>query len=182
MYIVFCMKNCFTLILLVTVLSITFSCKDKNNKDAISPDYSATGNPYPDNQTVTGSTTYTNPATKNTSFAVGDIGWSNPSCVSTSSTALRAKKDDRDVIITFQGAATATTYAISQTLGPNTCILTAYNVPDQPAGLYWYGKSGSVVITQNATSISAKLVGVVCTQKEFNFPQVLITGVIGCSQ
>ncbi|WP_317897566.1 hypothetical protein [Aurantibacillus circumpalustris] len=176
------MKNYFTLIGLVIVLNVTFSCKDKNDKGAISPDYSSTGNPYPNNQTVTGSTTFTSPATQNTSFIVGDIGWSNPSCISTSSTGLRAQKNNIDVILSFASAATNGTYAISSNVGAGSCVLTAYNVPDQPAGVYWYGKGGSVIITTNATSISAKLVNVVCTQKEFNFPQVLISGAIGCSQ
>ena len=176
------MKNYVAFFGLVIILSVTFSCKDKNSKSAIAPDYSTTGNPYPNNQTVTGSTTFTSPATKNTSFIVGDIGWSNPSCISTSSTALRATKDNIDVILTFASAVTNGTYAISAVTGSSSCVLTAYNVPDQPAGVYWYGKSGSVIITTNATSISAKLEGVVCTQKEFNFPQVLISGAIGCSQ
>ena len=175
------MKNCFALIGFIIVLGITFSCKDKNNKGAITPDYGSTGNPYPNNQTVTGSTTFTSPATKNTSFIVGDIGWSNPSCISTSSTALRATKDNIDVIITFGSAVSTGTYAISATTGSNSCVLTAYNVPDQPTGVYWYGKGGSVVVTISATSINAKLQNVVCTQKEFNFPQVLISGAIGCS-
>ena len=175
------MKRHFALICLAIVLSVAFSCKDKNNKSAISPDYGATGNPYPNNQTVTGSTSYTSPATKNTSFEVGNIGWSNPSCISTGSLALRATKDNIDVILTFGSIVTNGTYLISNTLGTGTCMLTIYNAPNQPAGVYWYAKSGSVIITITATSITANLSNVVCAQKEFNFPQVSITGVLACA-
>lgn len=176
------MKNYIALLGLAFLLIVPFACKDKNNKSAISPDYSATGNPYPNNQTVTGSTTYTSPATENSSLLVGDIGWSNPTCISTGSTSLRATKDNIDVVLTFASAVTATTYAVSESVQPGSCRLTVYNAPNQPAGLFWYGKSGSVVVTTNSTSISAKLVNVVCTQKEFNFPQVLVNGAVSCSQ
>ncbi len=176
------MKNYFALFGITVIAILTFSCKDKNSKGAISPDYSATGNPYPNNQTVTGSSTYTSPATQNTSFIVGDIGWSNPTCISTNSMALRATKDNIDVIITFNAPATTGTYNIAPSAGANACTLVIYNAPNQPAGVYWYGKSGSVFVTQNGTSISAILNNVVCTQKEFNFPQVLISGKVGCNQ
>ena len=178
------MKNYFILFGLAFMLGVGFSCKDKNNKGAITPDYGATGNPYPGNQTVTGTTTYTSPATQNTTFTVGDIGWSNPSCISTGSIALRALKDNIDVILTFSSPIPSgtNTFAISSNAGSGSCALTVYNAPNQPAGVYWYGKSGSVVVTTNSTSINANLVGVVCTQKEFNFPQVIVTGGLGCSQ
>lgn len=179
------MKKPLSLIGLAIILSITFSCKDKNDKNAIAPDYSSTGNPFPNNQTVTGSSTYTSPATKNTSFTVGDLGWSNPSCISTQSLALRAKKDEVDVILTFASPITYSsgpiTYAISGTPGNGACALSVLNAPDQPAGVYWYGKSGSVVVTTTSTSINANLVNVVCTQKDFNFPQVMVTGALGCA-
>lgn len=180
------MKNFFAIFGVAVILCVSVSCKDKNNKGAITPDYSATGNPYPQNQTVTGSTTYTSPATKNTSFSVGDIGWSNPTCISTGSTSLRATKDNIDVVITFAAPITYSsspvTYMVSDNLQSGTCRITVYNAPDQPAGVYWYGKGGSVVISTNATSINAKLVGVMCTQKEFNFPQVIVNGGVACSQ
>jgi hypothetical protein len=175
------MKKQFSCIAGIVVLCvILLSCKDKNDKNAITPDYGATGNPYPNNQTVTGSTTYTNPATKNSSINVGDIGWSNPSCISTSSLALRATKGSTDVMLTFASAITSGTYAIATNASQSSCVLTLLNAPDQPAGLYWYGKSGSVVVTTTSTSINASLVSVICTQKDFNFPQVSLTGGLAC--
>ncbi|PBQ33506.1 hypothetical protein CNR22_17560 [Sphingobacteriaceae bacterium] len=175
------MKNLLAFIGLAIVISFTFSCKDKNSSSAIKPDYSATGNPYPNNQTVTGSTTFTSPATQNTSLLVGDIGWSNPTCASSQSLSLKGTKDNIDVILVFNTAITSGTYAISQIPGSGTCQMTVLNAPNQPAGVYWIGKSGSVIVSTSSTSINANLINVVCTQKDFNFPQVTVTGVLGCN-
>lgn len=181
------MKKPFALIAgLAVILSISISCKDKNSKNAITPDYGATGNPYPNNQTVTGSTTFTSPATQNTSFEAGGIGWSNPSCISTASLALRSTEGLTDVLLTFASpppTGTVSTYAIGGTPGTGVCALTVINAPDQPAGVVWYGKSGTVSVSTTSTSINAALgSGIVCTQKDFNFPHVVVTGVLGCSQ
>jgi hypothetical protein len=177
------MKKTFALFTgLAVILSVLLACKDKNNKSAIAPDYGSTGNPYPNNQTVTGSTTFSNPATQNSSLLVGDIGWSNPSCISTASITLRGTKGSTDVLLTFSGIATTGTYAVSSNATAGSCALTILNPPGQPAGIVWYGKSGAVIVTTNSTSINANLVNVVCTQKDFNFPQVSVTGALGCSQ
>lgn len=179
------MKNLLAFIGLVLVIGFTLSCKDKNSSNAIKPDYSATGNPYPDNQTVTGSTTFTSPATQNTSLLVGDIGWSNPTCSSSQSLSLKGIKDAIQVVLVFNPALNSSssgTYAItSGGLTQNTCQLTVLNAPNQPAGVYWYAKSGSVAVTTSTNSINANLINVVCTQKDFNFPQVSVTGVLGCN-
>lgn len=181
------MKKPFALIAgLAVILSISISCKDKNSKNAITPDYGATGNPYPNNQTVTGSTTYTSPATQNTPLIVGDIGWSNPSCVSSASLILRATKGNTEVLLTFASpppTGTVSTYAIGGTPGTGVCAVTVLNATDQPAGVVWYGKSGTVSVSTTSTSINATLgSGIVCTQKDFNFPHVVVSGVLGCTQ
>lgn len=176
------MKNSFALFCLAFILITAFSCKDKNSKSAIAPDYSATGNPYPGNQTVTGTTTYTSPATQNTTFTVGDIGWSNPSCVSTQSMALRATKGNVDVILTFNTQLYDGTWAIASNTGNGFCTLQVLNAPGQPAGVLWVGKAGSVIISQSATSFNATLKNVICTQKDFNFPQVAVIGSLNCGQ
>jgi len=177
------MKKNFALLSgLVLLLCIVFSCEKKNNSAAISPDYGATGNPNPNNQTVTGSNTFTNPAIENSSFVVGDIGWSNPSCVSTGSTSLRATKGLTEVVLTFSGVATTNTYNISSQPAANSCKLEILNAPGQPAGIMWYGRSGSVIVTTTSTSINAQLLNAVCTQSTFNFPLVTVSGNLGCSQ
>src|SRR5689334_22464562 len=101
------MKNAFTVFTgLVLTVMVLLSCEKKGDANAIKPDYGATGNPNPDNQTVTGSTTYTNPATKNSALIVGDFGWSNPTCGSTFSLALKANDGATDVILSFSSVIT----------------------------------------------------------------------------
>lgn len=177
------MKKNLVLFIGITVLvTLIAACEKKNSSSAISPDYSATGNPNPNNQTVTGSNTYTNPATQNSSFVAGGIGWSNPTCISTGSVSLKGISGTTEVVLTFSGVATSGTYAIAAKPSANACSLVAYNVPDQPGGILWYGRSGSVVVSSNATSINAQLLNAVCTQSTFNFPIVSISGNIGCNQ
>ena len=175
-------KNLVLYVGLMAILTFVVACEKKNSSTAIAPDYSATGNPNPNNQTVTGSNTYTNPATQNSSFVAGGIGWSNPTCISTGSTSLKGISGTTEVILSFLGAATSGTYAITSKPSTNSCALVAYNVPDQPAGVLWYGRSGTVVVSTNSTSIGAQLMNAVCTQSTFNFPIVSVSGNIGCNQ
>lgn len=169
---------------LITAIIVTISCQKKDNSDAIAPSYGSTGNPYPNNQTVTGSTSFTNPATKNTSVDVGNTaGWTNPTCLTTGSITLRGFKGNTEVVLNFaQPVVNGVTYNIASTAqGTTACQLQISNAPDQPAGVTWYGKTGSVAITISASNITAILNNVVCTQSSFNFPTVLVTGFIGCS-
>ena len=161
---------------------VLFSCQKKNDSSAITPGYGATGNPNPNNQTVTGATTYTSPATQNSSLLVGNSGWSNPTCSSSSSLILKGVNGDISVTLAFSSAATSGTYAVSQTPSTGACVLTVINAPNQPAGLVWVGKSGNVVVTTNSTSINAQLNGITCVQQSFQFPMVTVSGVIACSQ
>lgn len=165
---------------------VIFSCAKKKS-DGITPTYGSTGNPYPNNPTVTGTSTLTNPATENTSMNVGGNGWSNPSCGSTNSLTLKGYNGTIDVTLAFTFSTSTVpihsgTYAISSSGGLNTCQLTINNAPNQPAGTVWYGKSGTVVVNTSSTSISASFNGVVCTQASFNFPTVTANGFLGCTQ
>lgn len=175
-------KNVALLTGLAFILFLVISCEKKNNSNAIAPDFSATGNPNPNNQTVTGSNTYTNPATENSSFVVGDIGWSNPSCISTGSTSLRGTKGTTEVVLTFSGVATTGTYAITSQPTANSCALVVLNAPNQPEGVMWYGRSGTVVVSTSSTNITGQLMNAVCTQSTFNFPVVGVSGNLGCNQ
>lgn len=168
---------------LAVVLAVTFSCQKKSNSNSISPGYGATGNPYPNNQTVTGSASYTNPATQNTSLDVGNSsGWSNPTCFTTQSLTLRGYKDNIDVVLAFAQAAVQGTYNIATIpQGTTSCQLTVTNAPGQPSGVVWQGKTGSVIVNVSGTSITANLKDVGCTQTTFGFPTVLVTGFLACS-
>jgi hypothetical protein len=175
-------KNLVLFACAAVLLCTAFSCEKKNSSTAISPDYSATGNPNPNNQTVTGSNTYTNPATENSSLIVGDIGWSNPSCITTGSTSLRGTKGTTEVVLTFLGAATDGTYAITSQAAANSCALLVLNAPNQPAGVLFYGRSGTVVVSTSTSNITGKLMNAVCTQSTFNFPIVSVSGNLSCNQ
>ncbi len=181
------MKNSFLTIFGVTfVLSILFFSCQKKKDEGISPSYKEEqgtgGNPFPNNPTVTGSSTLTNPATNNSSLLVGGTGWSNPTCASTMSTTLKGINGSVDVTLTFFGPPSTGTYNI----GPSpsqaqVCSMTAVNVPNQPAGIVWYAKSGMVSVNTTTSSIQASFSGIVCTQSTFNFPVVTVSGVLGCN-
>jgi hypothetical protein len=167
------------LVITIVVMACT---KKKSTEGIISPGYGTTGNPNPGLQTVTGTTTYTNPATENSSIYVGGTGWSNPTCGSTNSMTLKATSGDIDVTLSFAKVITTGTYNISPTLSQNVCSIKVVNPPGQPAGTSWIGTGGYVSVTTTSSSINAILYNVVCTQASFSFPSVSVTGAIGCSQ
>jgi hypothetical protein len=179
------MKNKLLILSFFLVLSgaLLFSCQKKKPSEGITPTYGTTGNPNPGYQTVTGTTTYTNPATENSSMYVGGIGWTNPTCGTTQSITLRAINDNIDVTLSFATSIKSGTYAVSTTpAGTSACALTIRNAPNQPAGIIWYGTSGAVIVNTTSTSINAQFSNVVCTQQNFSFPTVSASGVVGCSQ
>ena len=160
---------------------VVLSCSKKKSS-GISPTYGTTyGNPNPNN-TVTGNTPTVNLATENSSLPVGGSGWSNPTCGTTSSLALKGNNGVVDVTLSFASTIYAGTYQVGLTPGANVCGLTVLNAPNQPAGIYWYGKSGTVTIANNGPSISATLSSVVCAQLTFNYPTVVVSGSLSCGQ
>jgi hypothetical protein len=168
---------------MVAVLSVVImACEKKENADAIQPTFGSTGNPNPNNPTVTGNVTYTNPATDNTSLRVGGTGWSNPTCGTTYSIMLKASNDLTDVTVSFPQVIKTGTYLVTASpTPPSQCAVTIVNAPGQPGGIVWYGKSGIVTVNTTSSSISASLTGVICTQQTFNFPTVSVSGDLGCS-
>ncbi len=162
---------------------IIFACNKKEHSDAISPTFESTGNPHPGEQTVTGSSTYSNPATQNSAINAQGPGWSNPTCGSTNSVTLKSVNLTTDVTLSFAKTIQTGTYAIATIpSGYTSCALTIVNAPDQPTGIIWYGKSGVVSVTTSSNAITANFNNIICTQKNFNFPTVTASGVIGCSQ
>jgi hypothetical protein len=170
--------------LLILSAGLFLSCEKKNNSDAISPTFGPGGNPNPGYQTVTGSSTYTNPATENTSVDVGGPGWTNPTCGSTLSMTLKGYNGTTDVTLSFASVIKTTTYAVLPVpSGTTACALTVVNPPGQPAGIVWHGKSGTVVVNTSSAGISATFTnGIVCTQQNFSYPTVVARGALGCSQ
>lgn len=175
--------------LTIFALGIVLSCKKKTEDNRIAPTYKEDdpkgtgGNPNVGNQTVTGTATLTNPATQNSSLLVGGSGWSNPTCISTSSLTLKGNNGGIDVTLTFLFPPTApsATYAIASNPGPQAVSMTVVNAPNQPAGLVWYAKTGQVVVNTTSTAINASFSGILCTQQNFNFPTVGVSGNLGCN-
>ncbi len=166
--------------------SLIFSCAKKKEDNRITPTYKedATGtggNPNVGNQTVTGTATLTNPATQNSSLLVGGAGWSNPTCSSTNSITLKGINGGVDVTLSFLFPPTSGTYAIAANPSSQSCAMTVVNAPNQPSGIVWYGKTGQVVVNTTTASINASFSGVLCTQQNFNFPTVGVSGNLGCN-
>ncbi len=166
--------------------ALIFSCAKKKDNGAITQTYKeeATGtggNPNVGNQTVTGTNTVTNPATQNSQLQVGGSGWSNPTCSSTFSTTLKGINGGIDVTLTFAFPPTTGSYAIASSPNASSCSMVVSNAPNQPAGVVWYGKTGSVAVTTTSNGISASFTGILCTQQNFNFPTVGVSGSLGCN-
>ncbi len=180
-------KNYLNLPGLIVLLTIVlFSCQKKSDGTATTPGYKEEngtgGNPFPNNPTVTGTPTSTNPATQNSSLLVGGIGWSNPTCASTLSVTLKGINGGIDVTLNFFSPPTTGTYVIAPVASQTqACSMTINNAPNQPAGTVWYGKSGLVAVNTTSNSINASFSGVICTQQSFNFPQVSVSGNLGCN-
>lgn len=178
-------KNLFFL-LIFSVLLTFILCKKKESSNAISPTYKSEGtgtggNPNINNSTQTGTVPVTNPATQNSNLQVGGPGWVNPSCASTGSTIIKGINGSVEVTLSFLMPPTSGTYQVSPSPGPNNVQVTVLNAPNQPAGIMWYGKSGLVTVTTTSASINCNLTSVQCTQQNFNFPVVSVSGVVGCN-
>lgn len=178
------MKSKFLLFVFV-ISGVLFFCKKKEDSNAISPTYkseSGTGaNPNINNSTQTGTVPVTNPATDNSTLQAGGAGWVNPSCASTGSTIIKGINGSTQVTLTFLVPPTSGTYQVSSSPGPNNVQVTVLNAPNQPSGITWYGKAGMVSVTTSSTSINCNLLSVQCTQQNFNFPMVVVNGVVGCN-
>lgn len=171
---------------IVVFCMLILSCQKKDTSGLNTPGYKEEtgtgGNPFPNNPTVTGTPTSTNPATQNSSLYVGGPGWSNPSCSSTGSVTLIGINGSINVTLNFLTTPATGTYVISASPGANACTMVVNNAPNQPAGTVWYGKSGIVAVnTSTNSSINASFSGIVCTQASFNFPTVSVNGNVGCN-
>jgi hypothetical protein len=181
-------KNIFILAgVVVIAASVLFACKKKQD-DTIKPTYKdeagTASNPNPNNVTVTGTNTTTPPPTENSSFNVGGGGWSNPSCITTSSLYLKANDGTTEVTVTFAipPSIGQSTYQVATNPGANTCVFTVHNAPNQPKDVMWYGRSGVLTVNTTTSSVNAQITTAIrCEQSTFKFPSVTVTGVLGCN-
>ncbi len=171
--------------LFLLLLSLLFAaCQKKNDTSYIRPGYKQEngtgGNPIK-GPTSTGSPNTTNPATQNSSLLVGGAGWSNPSCASTMSVTLKGINGTIDVTLNFLNPPVSGTYMISSAPSSQACTMVITNAPNQPSGILWYAKGGVVQVTASANNISASFSNIACTQADFAYPQVTVSGVLGCN-
>lgn len=172
---------------IVIVFSLAFfAChkkKDQGNGPGFKDENGTGGNPFV-NQTTTSSPTSTNPAIQNSSLLVGGVGWTNPSCASTQSLVLKGLNGTVEVTLTFLNIPVTGNYSIAPQPSANqACSMSVVNAPNQPAGVTWYAKSGvvSVVYNTSSNSISASFAGIPCFQDAYTFPQVTVSGNLGCN-
>lgn len=170
---------------------VFFACKKKSTpncseQNALKPGYKTEctgtgGNPNAGNATQTGTVPITNPASENTSLQVGGTGWLNPSCASTGSVTLKGINGSVEVTLSFSSPPASGNYNVSMSSGPSNVQVTVLNAPNQPAGITWYGKTGMVTVNTSSNSINALFNGIQCTQANFNFPVVSVSGNVGCN-
>ncbi len=174
----------FGLALLVALAIL--ACEKKEPFNGVTPDYKENagtgGNPNQNNPTVTGTTTLSNPATENSSLIVGGSGWSNPTCPSTNSLALKGINGETQVTLSFAGTITSGTFAVGAVASSSVCALSVVNAPNQPTGITWIGKGGQVTVNIAGTSINATFNSIQCTQPTFIYPVVSVSGTLSCSQ
>lgn len=173
----------FTALLILGV--VFFACKKKTDS-TIKPTYKTEatgtgGNPNAGNATQTGSVPITNPASENSSLNCGGSGWLNPSCASSGSVTLKGINGSIEVTLNFSSPPTSGNYNVSTSSGPTNVQVIVNNAPNQPAGITWLGKAGIVSVNTNSTSINATFTGIQCTQSNFNFPVVSLSGNVGCN-
>lgn len=168
----------------ISLVLIT-SCKKKED-NTIQPTYKnlalGTGaNPCINCVTVGGTTTYTNPATANTSILVGGSGWGYDACATTANT-LKGVSGSTIVNLLIGGATVTTaTYALTENIPVSgQARLTITNAPNQPDGIVWYAKSGTVAVTTSTNGTTAIFNNVPCLQKTFLFPVVTASGSLTC--
>ncbi len=171
---------------------LIYSCKKKDSNacgdgSGIKPGYKSEctgtgGNPNAGNATHTGSVPITNPASKNTSINnIGSSGWLNPSCANSNSLILKGINGATEVTLQFSAPPVSGNYNVSNVSGPSNVMFTVLNAPEQPSGIMWYGKTGTVAVSTTTNGISASFSGVQCVQANFNFPVVTASGVVGCN-
>ena len=168
---------------LFTITLILFSCT-KKEITGITPDYKenagTAGNPNVNNPTVTGGTLAINTATQNSSLYVGGASWINPTCGSTNSLTIKGINGNINVSLTFASSPITGTYTLGTVAGSGICSLTIIDAPNQPAGVVWVAKTGTISVTTSSLSINASFSSIKCSQETFSLTQVTVSGTLGC--
>lgn len=176
--------NILYLVAVVSVGIIMVMC-NKSKDDSIAPGYrdevGGGGNPDPNSVTTTGTSTITNPATSNSTLNVGGAGWSFASCGAGNS--LLAFNGATTVQINFFAPPTAGSYNLQSGTPTSNSVaqMIVYNAPGQPSSVVWYSASGMIsVTTTTAGNVTATFNNIPCTQMQFPFPVVTVSGAMTC--
>jgi len=173
--------------LALTLTLVFVACAKKKDNNAITPTYKEDangtgGNPTKNDVTVTtGTTGITNPASANSGINTGSTGFTFPTCSSTNSLSLKAINGNINVTVNFSSPPISGTYLVGSNVGTGLCTVVVVDAPNQPAGVVWYGKTGTVSVSTSTNGISALLNSVQCIQQSFNFPQVTVSGNMSCN-
>jgi hypothetical protein len=178
-------KNLLFLPAIVISLSLLlFACQKKDDQGLLKPGFKSEngtgGNPIK-GPTVTGTPTSANPATQNSTLLTGGVGWNNPSCASTMSVTLKGVNGTIEVTLSFLTPPVTGNYVIAAAPSVQACAMVVNNAPNQPTGTVWYGKTGVVSVTATNNNITATFSGIICTQNDFAYPQVTVSGSLGCN-
>lgn len=176
--------NVLYLVLVLTIGVVTIMCKGKKD-DSIAPGYrdevGGGGNPDPNSVTTTGTSTVTNPATTNSTLNVGGAGWSFAACGAGNS--LLAMNGSTTVQINFFAPPTSGSYNLQSGTPTSNSVaqMIVYNAPGQPSSVVWYSASGMIsVSTTTSGNVTATFNNVPCTQMQFPFPVVTVSGAMTC--
>jgi hypothetical protein len=172
------------LILGVSMSLIMVMC-NKSKEEGIAPGYrdevGGGGNPNPNSVTTTGTSTITNPATTNSTLNVGGAGWSYAACGA--GNTLLAFNGATTVQINFFAPPTTGSYNLQSGTPTSNSVaqMIVYNPPGQPSGVVWYSASGMIsVSTTTGGNITATFNNIPCTQMQFPFPVVTVSGAMTC--
>lgn len=171
--------------LLLALSTLVMVMCNKSKDDSIAPGYrdevGGGGNPNPNSVTTTGTSTITNPATSNSTLNVGGAGWSFASCGS--GNTLMAFNGATTVQINFFAPPSTGSYNLQSGTPTSNSVaqMIVYNAPGQPSGVVWYSASGMIsVTTSSAGNVTATFNNIPCTQMQFPFPVVTVSGAMTC--
>lgn len=172
-------------LIITTTLGLMLVMCNKSKDDSIAPGYrdevGGGGNPNPNWVGTTGTSTITNPATTNSTLNVGGAGWSFAACGSGNS--LLAYNGATTVQINFFAPPSSGTYNLQSGTPTSNSVaqMIVYNPTGQPSGVVWYSASGMIsVTTTTGGNITATFNNIPCTQLQFPFPVVTVSGAMTC--
>ncbi len=176
-----------TLIIVFAVCAVLFSCKKKNDSDAITPGWGTTGQSkdMANNVTTTGTINTTSSAQNSAMTGVGQGSfWSSQGC-SLGQTCLSVNSNLGTVVeLCFAtGTITPGAYTIVKpevSLIGNNVHLKCTSPTQQVTGSVWYGQSGVVNVSSNGTAITGNYNNIPCQKSGTNFPIVTLSGQVGC--